>query len=428
MPSPCHATAAHFVTVLDAALPEKFVRQPRKITPARLVAFLCIMSGFGSKGYRRVVQELRSGLHRAFGWHSADDVPTPQAFAQARHGLSRETCRRAFTAVRNACQNHLQPAARTYAGLRIVAIDGTRLTLPPTPTLIEQFGLPRNQRGAASAPMAGLIQLWDVGSNLPIDFALAPCDFSERGYALELFDQLGRRDLLIGDRGYPSFEIFRALCRRRCRFLLRCRQRHGKEVEQFVASGANDAIVCFIARNDRGQRIAGTPRIPVRLVRIPLPDGRDEILATNLWLTRGHSREALAELYTKRWTIETAFREMKAFHALEDFSAGTPDGIYQEIVAIQIFLLLTAELEAMAKQHKPAADEPGAQPFSFNRLMIGDAVIILMRTAATNPEQLPDQLRIQLAEIWKARSKPRPGRSYPRVRKRPLRGYKPSGG
>ncbi len=428
---PSHATAAHLLSVLDAALPERFVRRPRKITPARLVAVLCLMSGFGSKGYRRVVQELRAGLHRAFGWRSADEVPSPQAIAHARHRLSRETCRLAFTAVRDACRARTQPSARTYAGLRIVAVDGTRLSLPPTAPLIDAFGLPRNQHGQGAAPMAGLVQLWDVGANLPIDFALAPCDFHERPYAIELFAQLGPNDLLIGDRGYPSFALYRALCRRRCRFLLRCSQRAGKEVEQFIASGADDAVVFFTARDPRGERVAGTPRIPMRLLRILLPDGKQEILATNLWQTRGHSRHALGELYTKRWTIETAFREMKVFHALEDFSAGTPDGIYQEIIAIQIFLLLTAELEAMARQKhlNTAGPETNLEhDLRFNRLMIADAVVILLRTAANEPDQVPAQMQIQLQEIWKSRSKPKPGRSYPRLRKRPLRGYRPSGG
>jgi len=426
-----HAPAvATFLQHLDAALPDRFVRKTRKITPARLIAVLCLMSGFGSKGYRRVVSELRTGLHRAFGWATVDQIPSPQGLAKARRSLSRETCRLAFTGVREACQARRPPSSAGYAGLRVLAIDGTRLSLPPGQALIDAFGTPANQHGPAPVAMAGLVQLWDVGANAPVDFALTGCDFHERTQAFDLFAQVGPGDLLIGDRGYPSFAIYRALCRRRTRFLLRCSQRSCKEVIDFIASGADEAVVRFVCRDLAGKRIAGTPAIPIRLLRIPLPNGQNEILATNLWQQRGHDRMALADLYTRRWTIETAFREMKVFHALEDFSATSADGIFQEVVAIQIFLLLTAEVEAMVRDYHDAmaADEPAVeQPrLRYNRLMIADAVIYLLRAAAQQPESIAEQVRIILEDVWKSRTKVRPGRSFPRLRKRPLRGYRPT--
>ena len=130
-------------------------------------------------------------------------------------------------------------------------------------------------------------------------------------------------------------------------------------------------------------------------------------------------------MYTRRWTIETAFREMKVFHALEDFSAGYPDGIYQEIAAIQIFLLLTADLEAMARAHAQQVETDSPTDIRFNRLMIADTVIMLLRATARSPEEAHAILPDLLEGIWKSRSKPRPGRAFPRIRKRPMRGYRP---
>lgn len=445
-----HQPFCHFLSLLETRLADRFVRRSAKLSPARLLGVLCLMTGFGRKGYRRVVAELRSGLGRAFGWPSLALIPSPQAIGQARQSLSRAMCDQAFAAVLDGCRaGESWPVAR-YRGWRLLAIDGTRLGLPPTPALIEHFGVPKNHQGACTSPMAGLVQLWDVGANRPIAFALTGCAFDERTTAISLFDRLGPDDLLIGDRGLPSYDLLRALCRRRSRFLLRCSIKANAEVMAFLASGADEAVVRLIKRGPHGQRVDSTPAIPVRLIRTTLPNGVVEVLATNLWQQRGHERQALIDLYTQRWRIETAFREMKVFHALETFSATYPDGIYQEIVAIQIFLLLTSELEALARaEHHRRAERDKAQQqpqetaeittpphtttttdhgIRFNRLIIADNVIHLLRANATGgPAAVAAMLPHILDYLWKNRAKPKPGRGYPRQRKRPMRGYRKSG-
>ena len=264
---------------LQTHLPGRFTREPRKITPARLIGVLILMSGFGRKGYRRVVQELRDGLGRAFDWATKAETPSPQAIGQARKSLSRSVCLQAFHVVRDGCAPATRGIDRGYRGYRVLAVDATRLCLPPTPALIKEFGLPSNQMGDAAAPMAGLIQLWDVGANRPVSFALTACDFDERASALSLFDELGPRDLLIGDRGYPSYRIFDALRRRRCRFVLRCSKRASREVIDFLASGSQDAVVTLTPPANAAEQ---PPGVVVRLVRIELENGVSEVLATNL--------------------------------------------------------------------------------------------------------------------------------------------------
>lgn len=430
MPSHAHHLTSFF-HILRERLPPRFVRTPRKITPAHLIGVLCLMSGFGRKGYRRVVHELRDGLHRAFGWDAAVQVPSPQALGQARRSLSRAVCDDAFRAIRDACRSAITSSRSPYRGYRLIAVDATRLSLPPSAALIAAFGQPENQRGKAVAPMAGLVQMWEVGANLPFAFAITTCDFDERGEAVSLFSQLKPRDLLIGDRGYPSHAVFAALHHQRCRFLLRCSQRACREVIEFLRSGAEDAVVTLQRRDHKLRVDPRAPEIPVRLVRVILPDGTPEVLATNLWGHRGHAREQLAKLYTERWSVETAFREMKVFHALEDFSATYPEGIYQEIAAIQIFLALTARLEAVARDHAAHLALKDAQPpfdpseIRFNRLMISDTVIMLLRAAARSPEHAIEIFPVLIDSIWKSRSRKRPGRAFPRVRKTPLRGYRP---
>jgi regulator of protease activity HflC (stomatin/prohibitin superfamily) len=435
-----------FFHLLCQHVPDRLVRKPRKLTPAQLLGTLCLMTGFGRKGYRRVVSELKAGLHHAFGWSGLSLVPSPQAIGQARRSLSRSVCDLALGAIADNCHALAAKPVVRYGAYRLLAIDGTRLSLPPSPALSAAFGHPSNQRGSAACPMAGLVQIWDVGRNCPVAFSLTACDYSERDEGLGLFGRLGRGDVLIGDRGYPGHAFVLAICRRRARFLLRMPARMAV-VADFLSSGAADAVVMWRLTNHHGLPTAA-PAIPVRLIRTTLPNGTTEVLATNLWQQRGHDCATLIELYTQRWRIETAFREMKVFHALEQFSATYPDGIYQEIVAIQIFLLLTSELEAIARQATAgrqrragraalASDSDTAstqttplmmEDVRFNRLIIADNVVHLLRHAALGGQNaIARELPEIIDFLWKNRSYARPGRSFPRTRKRAIGHYRPSG-
>ena len=430
-----------FFHLLRQHVPDRLVRKPRKLTPAQLLGTLCLMTGFGRKGYRRVVSELKAGLHHAFGWSGLSLVPSPQAIGQARRSLSRSVCDLAFDAIADNCHAIAAKPVARYGSYRLLAIDGTRLSLPPSPALSAAFGHPSNQRGNAACPMAGLVQIWDVGRNCPVAFSLTTCDYSERDEGVGLFGRLGRDDVLIGDRGYPGHAFVLAICRRRARFLLRMPARMAV-VTDFLTSGAADAVVLWRLANHHG-----APAIPVRLIRTTLPNGTTEILATNLWQQRGHDRATLIELYTQRWRIETAFREMKVFHALEQFSATYPDGIYQEIVAIQIFLLLTSELEAIARQATAGrqrrtgcaaqgrdSDAANSQTtplevedVRFNRLIIADNVVHLLRHAALGGQSaIARELPEIIDFLWKNRSYAKSGRAFPRIRKRAIGHYRPS--
>lgn len=431
MNTPSSPHFPHLYSVLQQALPGKFQRRRGKLNPARVLGLLCVMCTLGQKGYRRVISEMRSGLRVAFGWVCDEDVPTPQAFGQARHALTLDLCREAFDAVRDACTLSRDRRKFGYRGMRIVAIDATRLPLPVDQRLIDHFGCPSNNRGISAAPMAGLVQLWDVGANQPVAFSLTRCDFSERDEALDLFRNLNATDLLIGDRGYPCFRIFSDLLQRGVHFILRCSVTFNAQVEEFVSSPAQDKVVNLTPP----RTLKGAEEISLRLLKVTLPSGKIEVLATDLMLPEGHGCEELAALYVQRWRIETAFREMKAWHAVESFSARFPEGIEQELMALQIFLLLAGELEARAyedldqRRQSAKTDEEleDLREVRFNRLLIADAAVRLTRQSIDDLDSIPQRVESELRYIWKQRSKRRPGRRYPRKKKSAPKGFKPKG-
>lgn len=153
------------------------------------------------------------------------------------------------------------------------------------------------------------------------------------------------------------------------------------------------------------------------------------------------------ELYSQRWRIETAFREMKIWHGLESFHSRTVAGIAQEIAVVMIFLLLAGELAAKVRcaqpepepppSAAPAPTQPGEPPTSTGdaqtstRLIQPDIrfnrrIVALICTAMLGKD-LREAFDCVMFRIWRYRQKVRRGRTFPRRRKSAPRGWKTRG-
>ena len=94
----------------------------------------------------------------------------------------------------------------TWQGMRVLAIDGSRLVLPSHPSVIEEFG--QQQFGPkADSPrsLAMASMLYDVLNQVSLDSQLATYASSERNLLMQHLDKMMPGDLLLLDRGYPCF-------------------------------------------------------------------------------------------------------------------------------------------------------------------------------------------------------------------------------
>lgn len=412
-------------SVLDH-FPTYFARRRGLLGPRGVFVSVMAMSVLGSQSYRRVLDELRRVLGAKLGW---DHAPSAGALALARRKLSGEQCRAGFFAIRDQCGRARQCPRETFRGLRLVAVDGTRLSLPISKALVKEFGCPTNQAAEPSAcPQAGLVVLWDVGANQPIAWKLGEYRMAEREAATELLGHLGKGDLLLADRGYPGVEFFRAVRTRGTDFIIRMNTTSvakTKEFSDFLASGEHDRVVDFPAEPTRDATSAKPATLRVRFIADPADPQR--VVATSLIDQNTYPHAEILATYCSRWNIETALREGKQWHGLENFHARFPDGIQQEVAGIMTFLYLVAELEVDLREKVIAriatGDEPPDAatniPYTFNRLLISDMSINLLMLAATHPDQIEREWSICVDTLWRGRARKRPGRSYQRIAKSP---------
>lgn len=406
--------------------PSHFARRRGLLGPRGVFVSVMAMSVLGSQSYRRVLDELRRVLGAKLGW---DHAPSAGALALARRKLSGEQCRTGFFAIRDHFGRARQRPRETFHGLRLVAVDGTRLTLPISTALVQEFGCPMNQAAQPSAcPQAGLVVLWDVGANQPIAWKLGAYRMAEREAAVELLGHLGTGDLLLADRGYPGVDFFRAVRARGTDFIIRMNTTSvakTKEFSDFLASGERERVVEFPAQPSANARDEKPITLRVRFIADPKDPRR--VVATSLIDQAAYPAAEILTIYCSRWNIETALREGKQWHGLEDFHARFPDGIQQEVAGIMTFLYLVAELEVDLRDKVIAriatGDEPPDAatniPYTFNRLLISDMSIHLLMLAATHPDQIEREWAYCVDALWRGRARKRPGRSYPRIAKSP---------
>ncbi len=399
---------------------------------------LMVMSVLGTKGYERTIEEMKAYLGKVLGWHTPESTPSAQALSQARRKLTPERCREVVVQVRARCTTSCEHRALGYGGFNLLAIDGTKAPLPAYRTIIDHFGCPTQ---APKGPQASLTVLWDVGANQPVDWQLGPYRVCERLHALNLLAGTGPQDLVLADCNFASRRILFQLSSQRSQWLMNIRCAGSgtlAEVVDFVDSGLLEQTRSLVMRDHYGHQKADLPVITVRLLRQVSPNGTIRVFVTSLTDTEQHPAAVLLNLYACRWRVETAFRELKLWHGLERFHARYPDGIYQEVAALMLFQLLSSELEAKARVHHqlpsvtppeditpPDAGETITKPtVRFNRRIVADCAVGLLFAAAQGDQRLREEFDYCLFRIWRYRQKVRDGRSFPRKRNSPARGWK----
>ena len=93
-------------------------------------------------------------------------------------------------------------SVKLWEGFRLLAIDGSRLTLPNTEELKNYYGETKNQTNAGVV-QARVSVMYDVLNKYVLDGILSPLSIGEADSAINHLEHTKSKDLIIYDRGYP---------------------------------------------------------------------------------------------------------------------------------------------------------------------------------------------------------------------------------
>jgi hypothetical protein len=221
---------------------------------------------------------------------------------------------------------------RLFKGFRVLAVDGSRITMPFTSALKKHYGVSKNQ-SQTEVVQARTSVLYDVLNNIALDAVLDNLSQGERELALRHATQWKKDDLIIYDRGYPSYDFIYEHLRENIDCLIRIKTTYNSMVKDFISQGKK-SIITKIYPNERksfkDKDYDRTSSIEVRLLRIELPGGAVEVLMTTLLDSRKHPSKMFKELYFLRWGVETFYDELKNKLKVEHFTGYSETSIQQD--------------------------------------------------------------------------------------------------
>ena len=346
-------------------------------------------------------------------WAQAEDLeldlpaPTPvsgAAFCRARNKLHPDLLRELIVEASAAFQEEFGATTR-WKNRRLLAVDGCRVNLQRGWKLHGAFATPKG----AHCPQALCSVLFDVLARIPQDVGLTSCFGSERELLSTHLDLLRSGDVLILDRGYPSYAVIRSLVDGPADFALRLPVSSTfASVEEFIRNGDPEGPVeLTLPAIEEGQ---SKIRVTLRTARLEGPDGVPMILLTSLTQSEA-STEDLRHLYKLRWEIETFFGLSKGEYLDQgQFHARNAIGVEQEIYALFLFISLSRFL--MAGAADKYAIDPHELSMKAGILNVADKLVPLL--LITDAEPLEQLLAKLYARIARRRDKRRSGRSFSR--------------
>ena len=262
----------------------------------------------------------------------AQETFSKSAFVQARKKIKPEVFKHLNQRIIEEFYKDNSGVLRQFDNLRILAMDGSRLTLPFTKELEEIYGQTKNQTNTYIVQTKACV-LYDLLNEICINGVLSSIDTDERTQAKQLLEHCQANDLIIYDRGYPSFELIYEHYQKNLHFLMRMPLDFSQVVKDFVASGKTSQIVEIKPRQKKSfenKPYTKSSTLKIRLLRITLNSGGIEVLATSLLDSKHYGNEVFKELYFKRWKIETYYDELKNKLKIEEFSGYSNQSILQD--------------------------------------------------------------------------------------------------
>lgn len=284
--------------------------------PAVAGAYYCMaLSLYPEAAYEEVFAVIAQGL----AWAASSPTPSPVAkssISELRSKIGHAPLRALMT---RACVPLASPdkhPAAFYAGLRLVAIDGSNFEVPDEEDNVKQFGYPGSRTGHAGYPQAQCAVLVECATHAIIGANIGSYRTSEWEICKGLLPSLTPGMLCLADRGFNGYNHWREARQTGAELLWRCAGSRQLPVVKVLADGSYLSAIYPSATARRKNEGA----IEVRVIEYELPqlDGgttRYRLLTSLLDAATAPALE-LATLYHERWQVEAVFDELKT-HLLQ---------------------------------------------------------------------------------------------------------------
>lgn len=293
---------------------------------------------------------------------------------------------------------------RLWKGFRVFGGDGSTLQLPNQGDIPACFG-----KHFKYTTLARIFQYTELTSDIVVSTAMLPYSCSENAMAkmqlpelVETMHGWGQSKLLfVYDRGFRSHEFTQLHRKLGVDFLLGVPRNFHPEIAKRIASKQEDDFILEVSH--------GKKTYSYRVLILRRQSGEAFPLLTSLMNKSVYSPEDLAEAYGLRWRCEESYKFQKLTLEMENFSAKTAQGVWQEYWAT---VLLASLMAMLFNEEEEQINDP---QMKINRSVVfGTLKRKLMMTLMQDLSW--DAFYTRFAQLCRRhRVRKRPNRSYPRL-------------
>lgn len=400
----------HFLNGLCDSYDKIWVSRRRKFdSKIMLSAIFAQVLNKESTNYRLIFNHLESEIGQISTEFSAS------SFSKARRRFPAEF----FIDICQWIAKYFAPSSNAkWFGYSIFAIDSTDLALPKSLEGDLEDGEPQEFDGMNDHdcyyPSGMLTAIYDLQLGMIYDSIFSQHG-DERYNAVHLFSGLPNNSLVIGDKGFQSFNLFYEAEKNNTKLLLRMPSSTApEELQEFIESDSYDEIIRITPSIPTERKAIAAGYVPhpveVRAVKYVIHDSLF-ILVTTI-LDNELTLKDIANLYHARWDIEEAFKLSKCGIKVEEFKAKHLEGVLQEIWASQAICMLGSALGICDNGLKSKI------PKRKQSSILGIIKILrntLIKILSAEESKIAELALLVQRGLKKTRIRVREDRSYPRV-------------
>lgn len=249
-----------------------------------------------------------------------------------------------------------------YAGLRLVAIDGSNFDVPDELANVSEFGRPGSRIGFTGYPQAKCAVLVECATHAILAANLGAYRTSEWDICEPLMERLQPDMLCLADRGFRGYGHWKRAQESGAQLLWRATSNRQLPVVTALADGSYLSVIY----PNPGSRRTREGEITLRVIDYALPgqpagEAHYRLITTLLDPTAAPALE-LARLYHERWEVEAVFAEMKTqmVQRRRTLRSKTPEGVRQEFYGwVLAHYAVCWLMHEAASAHRPS-------PIAFN--------------------------------------------------------------
>ncbi|MFH0983466.1 MAG: IS4 family transposase [Planctomycetota bacterium] len=291
--------------------------------------------------------------------------PTESAWCQARTRLPEQVLVELIHRQARSCRCRFAGPHRWH-NRWLFRIDGSTVSMPDEPALVEAFGYTNTRHGRSRFPVARVSFIELAGLNVIWDYRMDAYRCSEEQQLGAMWPSLPAGCMCLLDRKFCSFYVLAKLRQRGIGALTPLHQRRDpwRLIGRGCALGKDDWLVpldlCPQLRREYQD-----PMLPkelwVRVIRVRFWRGNRRKtlwLVTTLLDPDQYPAAELGELYRDRWPIETRIGELKTTLEMNVLRSKSPAAVRREVGAIILGhnLVWTLMHEAAELTDTPAED------------------------------------------------------------------------